>query len=156
MAKIKSGAVRVDGLAEFRSQLKGVDDKELVKEFKQANYDIADEVVQHARFNAATVSRMAFAASETLRAARSGYQAEISLANKRGFELGAEFGASRNKTRNLPGGRRVRGWNQFKPWRGSDNGAGYFLFPALRDISDDAVQKYNKRLGEITAKAFPD
>lgn len=156
MAQIRTAAVRIDGLADFRKELKALADDDLADEFKQANFEIADEVVQHARYNAATVSRMAFEASEGLRAARSGFQAEIRFPNKRGFEHGAEFGATRGKRRVTSGGRSVVGWNQFKPWRGNKADAGYFLFPALRDISDDAVKKYNDHLGYVLRQAFPD
>lgn len=156
MAKDSRNAVKVDGLADFRRELKKLDDPNLVAEFKQANYEIADEVVQHAEFIAAGVSRQAYSAAQSLKAARSGYQAEIAFRNRRGFEFGAEFGATRNKQRTLPSGRRVRGWNQFRPWRGNDEGAGYFLYPAVRGIDQRAIDLYRKRLDAITAEAFPD
>ena len=53
---------------------------------------------------------------------------------------GAEFG----------GGRRTP---QFKPWRGNDTGAGYFLWPTVRDdrryIADEYSDALNDALQEI-------
>lgn len=51
---------------------------------------------------------------------------------------------------------RVRGWNQFRVWRGNKQGAGYFLFPAIRDRSEEIAEVYGDHLQRITKKAFPD
>ncbi len=47
---------------------------------------------------------------------------------------GAEFGAIR--------------WTQFKPWRGNDTGAGYFLWPTVRGESDAIGERYSEALNE--------
>ena len=71
--------------------------------------------------------------------------------------MGAEFGSGRNKLRMLPneGGDRL-GWNQFKPWRGSGQGAGYFLYPAIRDTTPEIVDMYGDAVEQIARKAFPE
>lgn len=51
---------------------------------------------------------------------------------------------------------RIRGWNQFRPWRGNKAGAGYFLFPAIRDRADEIADVYGDAIGRITKQAFPD
>ena len=51
---------------------------------------------------------------------------------------------------------RVRGWNQFRPWRGNGEGAGYFLFPAIRQAGPEIVDLYGDALERLAAKAFPD
>lgn len=50
----------------------------------------------------------------------------------------------------------IRGWNQFKEWRGNKPGAGYFLFPTIRDSAAEIVEIYGDELDRITRKAFPD
>lgn len=51
---------------------------------------------------------------------------------------------------------RVRGWNQFRPWRGNSDGAGYFLFPAIRQAEPEIVDMYGAALERLAAHAFPD
>lgn len=36
----------------------------------------------------------------------------------------------------------ILGWNQFKPWRGNDANAGYFLWPSIRENADDVRELY--------------
>jgi hypothetical protein len=48
---------------------------------------------------------------------------------------GAEFGGQRRPTT-----------QQFRPWRGSGSGAGYFLYPAVREMSDDMQKRYGEAL----------
>lgn len=47
---------------------------------------------------------------------------------------GAEFGASQ--------------WTQFKPWLGSDTGAGYFLYPAVRARNEWIQDRYSEALDD--------
>lgn len=60
------------------------------------------------------------------------------------------------------GGRRagqnivIRGWNQFLPWRGIGEGAGYAIFPTIRSNQENIRQMYEEEVGRITADAFPD
>lgn len=154
MAKSTVAAVRIDGLADFRKRLKAAGDDDLSKEFKDANHKIAENVVQMARYKATLLGPMQHDAAQQLRAARSGVQAEVRFTNKRGFEHGAEFGAGRNRQRSTRRGM-VTGWNQFKPWRGNKADAGYFLFPAIRDLDSKTINEYNERLREIVAYMFP-
>jgi len=43
----------------------------------------------------------------------------------------------------------IRGWNGFKPWKGNDRNAGYFMFPAIRDKRDEAIELYLDKVNEI-------
>lgn len=52
--------------------------------------------------------------------------------------------------------RQVRGWNQFRPWRGNSTGAGYFLFPTIRESTAEIVDMYGDAIEQIARKAFPD
>lgn len=47
---------------------------------------------------------------------------------------------------------RVRGWNQFREWRGNKEGAGYALFPAIRASADDITEHYAKAMDELSTK----
>jgi|GEM_PF-3056465 len=51
---------------------------------------------------------------------------------------------------------KVRGWNQFQPWKGNGANAGYALYPAIREKMDDVVETYGDAIEKLTRKAFPD
>lgn len=52
---------------------------------------------------------------------------------------GAEFGSDR--------------FRQFSPWRGSDTGAGYFLWPTVRAESDATIEEYGDALIDAVDKS---
>lgn len=56
---------------------------------------------------------------------------------------GAEFGGGRRPTT-----------TQFLPWRGSDTGAGYFLFPSVRADREYIRDTYTDSLADAEAAAF--
>ena len=59
--------------------------------------------------------------------------------------------------RNAAGGLHIiRGWNQFRKWRGNKTGAGYFLYPTIRDRFDDIGEIYLDELDTISKQIFPD
>jgi hypothetical protein len=159
MARALSSAdtVRVSGLAQFRRELRKLDEPQFLNQLKDANNEVAERVVGWARSTAASVGRQQASAARSLRAGRQQARATVSFGG-RGFEYaaGAEFGASRNQMRTLPNGRRARGWNQFRPWRGNDDGAGYFLWPAIRRNTDSIVDIYGDAIEKISRDAFPD
>lgn len=43
----------------------------------------------------------------------------------------------------------IRGWNGFRPWRGSGGRAGYFLFPAIRRNRDLAIDLYMESIQRV-------
>lgn len=59
------------------------------------------------------------------------------------------------------GGRRrgqaivMRGWNQFRPWRGVGPQAGYAIYPTIRAKSDSIVRKYEDEVRSILRPMFP-
>lgn len=129
--------VRVDvqGLAEFRRELRRVD-AELPDRLKAANVELAGHVVAGAQGRAGTVSRMAAKAAESLRPARTVGGAAVYLGNAATpFAMGAEFGSVR--------------FRQFEPWRGSGGGAGYFLYPEIRAQRDRIIERYRQVLDEL-------
>lgn len=149
-------SIKVAGLDELRRELRRLDTPGLVDELKTVNYDVAEQVVGWAQANAARWGPMDQRAAATLSAARAQKAARVRLGGARApFAQGAEFGAGHNKPRPTARGT-VRGWNQFRSWRGNGADAGYWLYPAIRDHTDEIVERYGDGLERITAKAFPD
>lgn len=95
-----TAAIRVEHLAEFRSQLKALGNSDLDEEFKDANQRIADIVVQRARSRAGSLGGAEAKVAKSLRATRSGFRAEVSYGGARYPQaMGYEFGAYRDKLR---------------------------------------------------------
>lgn len=147
--------VRIEGLKEFRKDLKALG-PEWARELRDLNYETAQKVVVKARANASTKQERSVAA--TLKASKLVSGAQASMGGEP-YTLGAEFGAVLNIPRAGKGwkGGTIKGWNQFRPWRGNGMDAGYFLFPAIRAETDDAAMgRYMDRLEDIARRAFPD
>jgi len=152
---MKSGTVAVKGLDEFRKELRKLDEPELVQALKDVNYAVASLVVDRAKGNAST--RMQQRAAATLTPSRQAARAQVNLGgSKFPGAAGAEFGAGQNQPRVGPSGRNYTGHNQFEAWRGSGSDAGYFLYPAIRDSTDEIVEMYGDAIEDITRRAFPD
>jgi hypothetical protein len=143
--------IQFDGFDEARRRLKQIGDVERTREYKLASAEIVSEVViPAAQANAST--RMERRAAQTLVAVKSDSGGAVRLGGKFPGALGAEFGADRNQRRlGRPHGTvaPVTGWNQFKPWRGSDSGAGYFLWPAIREQEGEIINRYSKLFDEL-------
>lgn len=56
--------------------------------------------------------------------------------------LGAEFGGGRRRTT-----------QQFPPWRGSGGGAGYFVYPTIRGMSDDVSKQVEDAVVDLLRRA---
>jgi hypothetical protein len=153
MSRMKSGTVAVHGLDELRRELKKLDGNAATEALKDANYRVAELVVQAAQSRAST--RMERAAMATLRPARQAARAQVTGGSGIEFFGGAEFGAAQNQLRNTSRGV-VRGWNQFKAWRGSGADAGYALYPGIRDSTERIVEVYGDEVMKITRDAFPE
>lgn len=153
---IGQGGVRVKGLDELRRELKKLDDAGLIDELKDVNYQVAQSIVGPAQAKASSVGRMEARAAATLKASKAAKAARVNFGGaKAPFAGGAEFGAGLNRPRPTARGT-VQGWNQFNPWRGNDGSAGYFLYPTIRERTDDIVEQYGDGIERITSKAFPD
>jgi hypothetical protein len=148
--------VKVAGLRDLTRELRKLDDAGLIDELKDANMAVAELVVRSAQQRAAGMGRMENRAAQSLKPARQANRAAVHGGGpKTPFFGGAEFGAGQNQQRSTPHGV-VTGWNQFEPWRGNGQGAGYFLYPAIRDDTAKIVDMYGDAIERITAKAFPD
>ena len=138
---IKSASVKIEGLTEFRKSLAKLDDPGFTAGLKDVNFAVGQLVVSRARTMAAAIGPMQRKAAESLNAGRQAARAIVSGGgNSTAFFGGAEFGGSQP---------------QFKPWRGNKRDAGYFLYPTIRDATDDIVELYGKGVDDLTRAAFP-
>lgn len=136
----------IEGLKPFARALKKLGE-EYPTALRQANYDLASEVVRRSKLRAHMAGRQAASAARSLRARRSTNQAMVVGGGARmPYFFGAEFGA-KQYTR-FP---RWRG-NQFGGWEG---GPGYFLHPTLRAEARPLIDEYMDRLQELASEAFP-
>ena len=142
MARAKKvGVVAVEGLDELRRELRKLDDAGLTDQLKDANKKVADLVVARAQGRAST--GMERKAAGSLRSSRQAARAQVVGGSvKVPFFGGAEFGSLR--------------YRQFKAWTGSNSQSGYFLYPAIREATDDIVELYGDEVMKISAKAFPE
>lgn len=140
----RSLAVRVEGLADFQKELKRLDQK-LPRELQKANKRAAELVADAARTRATGLGSVAAKAAPSIKAAAEQRRSKVSIGGARyPFALGAEFGGQGRPTT-----------MQFAPWSGSDTGAGYFLYPAIRETRDEFMDAYDDAIEQLTREAFP-
>lgn len=130
--------VRAYGLKALRQDIRKLGTPDQMKELKAANAAVAGLVVAAAKARAST--RMQRRAADTLKVAKSVY-ASVRLGGIPGA-LGTEFGAHHDMPRRGPSGRTFLGYNQFEAWRGTGEGAGYFLWPAIRENTAAILELY--------------
>lgn len=151
--------IRIEGLAELRKALAEVDDS-LVDIVAVANKKVANMVASKAALRAAALGRRgAVRAASTLRTGSLAREATLRLGNKATpGALGEEFGSYRNITRaTTRRGRHVEvlGWRQFQGWRGAGSGAGYWLWPTIRDNRDEIRETHEQELDRLILRTFP-
>ena len=166
MAAYKGGdRVVVQGLAEFRREIRRLGDKEVTDELKRANKAAAQIVVDTARPSMVGAPGIARRLGATMKASLSQTRGQLSISSVRTrggkfiLPLGVEFGSGRNLDRLVlrnGEGRTIKGWNQFPDWRGNSAGAGYPIFPALRAEQARIMDTYGDDLERIYGRAFPD
>ena len=125
--------VSIDGYAQLRRDLLKLSaDTDAM--LKALNVKVADDIIKTAQARAAAVGRQQMRAAKYIKAYRSARAGGVNLrqTNAVPFAMGAEFGAKRP---------------QFKPWRGSDTNAGYFLWPAIRETN--VMQAYSDGLADL-------
>jgi len=207
--RFTSGAdvVAVEGLDEFRAEIKALKNRKLTAGISAANYKVSKLVEVSTKMSMAGGGRwLDNAAARTVLAQRrqDGGQVSIgpiSLPDGRSIPAtGVEFGARQNRQRLVKntGGRAtivrpgedigrvranverqfvgsrgsvsrrsgsgqqvqvvrtVKGWNQFRPWRGKGSGAGYFLYPTIRRLQPQIAETYAEDLRRLYAAAFPE
>ena len=141
-------AIETTGLKESLAALDRFDRLEAQKELKDEFNKIALEVVNKGRSKAG--SRLEQRAAATLRPASTGSYAAIRFGGGFGGAFGAEYGGMRNQRRIVRHFGYYTGWNQFQSWRGSDSGTGYFMWPAIREVTADRTAD----LADAVARIF--
>lgn len=143
MPRIRTGDVKVEGLAELNRALKAIG-PDARKELKEASKAAAEMVAGDARSNAQGLGGVAAHVAPSIKAAASvAGSAAVSFGGS-AYPMagGAEFGSIRYK--------------QFQPWRGNSSDAGYFLYPAIRQNIDLLVEKYTDAIDHIINRRFPE
>lgn len=132
MAPIKGpDTVRVTGLDDLRRELRKLDDDSLIDGLKDANYEVASDVVGWSRARAAALGGMEAKAAESLKAGRNQRRAEISFGGRAyEFAAGAVFGAYQDKLR----------------LRKNNTGKKPSRAYIVRDNNDKAIAKATKRI----------
>lgn len=143
MTRIRSGDIAVDGLVEFRKALKAMGDVEALREMRAANKEAATIVAGEAKDKAQSLGSVAAKVAPSIRVSAGQQSAGVSWGGSAyPMAWGAEFGGQRRPTT-----------QQFRPWRGSDSGAGYFAYPAIRENLDRIVIPYEQAIADIVRKA---
>ena len=154
MPRLSTGStIKVKGLNETIKALREVGDAERLGLLKDVFYRGAQTVVRAAHGNAS--NKMEHAAAAGLKASRTQNRAQVAFTERRGFEFGAEFGAAQNQPRRAyrgGTGYHYRGLNQFRPWRGNGEDAGYFLWPAIRETAPKIAEDIGDELERIFEK----
>lgn len=139
--RVKSGAVEVEGLREAVKALKALDDK-APGELRDASKGIAEDVAGKAKARASSLGGVAAHVAPTISARAGATSAGVGLGGAGNPEaMGAEFGGGRRPTT-----------QQFQPWRGNGESAGYFVYPTIRDESDHIVDQFTDAIDDLTRK----
>jgi hypothetical protein len=141
----RSQSVRIEGLADFRRELKALSEA-LPGELRDLNKEIADKVAGTARSSFQGRSGSAPKVAGTVKSYGQATGAAVAIGGGSTIggqvAMGNEFGSVAHK--------------QFPAWRGNDAGAGYSLYPAIRRGTSDIEDTYGDRLERLARRAFPD
>lgn len=159
MAKrLGPGALTYTGLREMRAALRGMD-PELARGLTHVHKTISLAAVAGMRMRAEsrTHPRVGHQAIGTLRATAGQQSASVKYGNaETSWALGEEFGslgARMTVDRRHPRGRHST--RQFPAWRGNKQGAGYFVWPTIREDLPRFIDAYDEMVEELLAEAFP-
>lgn len=135
--------VQVDGLKQLLRDVRRVE-KDLPKTMRQQLVPISRMVLSRTRHRAQSQGGVAaHAVRRGLRGGATQNSAWIKLVGSREPTIfGAEFGGGRRKTT-----------RQFKPWRGSGGGAGYFVYPTIRGSAEEVSDQVESAVDELIRAA---
>jgi hypothetical protein len=139
--KIKSGTVKVEGLAELNRALRAIG-PDAQKDLKEASKKVAGFVATDAAAAARSLGGVAAHVAPSIRPVGGVSGAGVGFGGA-AYPMagGAEFGSIRFK--------------QFQPWRGSDSSAGYFVYPSIRRDADRIVTEFSDAVEQVIARHFP-
>lgn len=143
-------AIDTTGLRQAIKALDRVERIEAERELKEVFTDIATNVVLRGRQNAR--SRIQRRAASTLSNASTSTYGAVKFGSGFGGAFGAEYGAMRNQHRIVNHFGHYTGWNQFQPWKGSGIEAGYFMWPAIRQVTEEKTADLAEAVGRVLTK----
>lgn len=139
---MRGQSTRVIGLKAFVAELKAVS-PEFARELSAVNREIARLVRDEATSAASGQGGVAGHVAPSIRASGTQRSASVTLGgDDYPMAMGAEFGSIR--------------FHQFKAWRGNDTGAGYFVYPTIREHADDIEKMIMDGFTRVADHAFPD
>lgn len=141
--KYAPGYSHIEGLDELRRDLRTWD-RTAPRLVSLAHRTLAKKVAGKAKSKASSLGSVAAKSAPSIRASGTLKEASVVLGgNKAPYALGAEFGAL--------------AYPQFKPWRGSGEDAGYFLYPTIRSMEDEIKDTYlHMVVDALQTRAFPE
>lgn len=143
MTRIRTGEVQVHGLTELHRALKSLEDVESRREVRDAGKEAARTIAGYASASAASQGSTLGHIAPSIKPSAGYTSAGVGFGGAAyPMAAGAEFGG---------GGRPTT--RQFRPWRGSGSGAGYAVYPSIRDHANEVVEPYEKAVNEIARKA---
>lgn len=140
MALDRSAQIGVQGLKEFRRELKALEST-MPRELTKAGKRVAEMVAKDARASFASRSGVASEVPDAVKSSGAGGASVILDTGRAPSILGHEFGSNR--------------FTQFPVWLGNDMDAGYSLFPTIRSNRERIVETYGDELDHLAARAFP-
>jgi hypothetical protein len=153
MAKIRTGDIAIDGLADLSRTLKRFD-TDLAKTLRDANREAATIAASAAKSRATAAGGSLAKGAPTITASAGYAWAGLGFGGPRApWMPGAEFGANRDRQRQRSTGTYI-GYRQFQPWRGSDRNAGYAIYPAIRASADRVVESYADGLDSLFGRIW--
>jgi hypothetical protein len=150
-------AIKVSGLKELRKALKQAGD-DFPKQVAELNFTIVSDIVVPAAKEMAAQGftniaghsvHPGAAVVNSIRALRQQKSAVIAFGSaKVPYAAGMEFGSMGGK------GKHGGHTNQFGQWRGNKDGAGYFIWPVIRNKNAEIIERYVSLMGKLTSMAF--
>lgn len=128
--------VLADGLNKLNRDLRAIS-KEAQGELKKANVDVAKQEASRAQGAAYSLGGVAAHVAGGISGGGGNAWAGIRLGTDPAAP-GAEFGGQHRPTT-----------MQFKPWRGSGAGAGYFLFPTIRRDNEEITRTWAQSIEDL-------
>lgn len=133
--RVRSGEIKVRGLTELNAALRAIGN-EAQGELRDASRVVANIVADDARANAYALGGVAAKVAPSIRASAGVRSAGVGFGGAAfPFAGGAEFGSLRYK--------------QFKPWRGNQSDAGYFVYPSIRSNSERIAEEFADAVDDL-------
>lgn len=137
--RVKSGAIQVEGLARLNAALKELDNG-LAKVAREGSKEIATDVAEKARGLAQSLGGVAAHVAPSVKASVGAKSAGVAIGGAAyPMAAGAEFGAYQ--------------YAQFQPWRGNGSGAGYFLYPTIREEAPEITERFLEHFDDLRRRA---